>query len=193
MNMYMIVVFAHVVGAMALFGALLMEWSLLRKLFRANTADQARETVDAFDAIWRVRPTALGPVALVVTLLTGIYLAIQWRWEPPWIRVGFASILLLPLFGGTITGRKLGNLKKMLPASGPLASTDLERVRDPLLSLSLRARFGIVLGVVFLMEVKPPLLEGLIAMSVSIAAAIALRGGARHSTEYTAVAKRPDG
>jgi hypothetical protein len=168
MNPYLIVVFAHVVGVLGMFAGFALDWSSLGSLRRARTAEQARAAFDAIGVVPRV-----GVPALLVTLVAGIYLAFQWKWEPPWIHIGFASMLLLPVLGGAITGRRLAGLRKALPEQGSLPAAALERARDPLLVLSLRVRLATVVGIVYVMEVKPPLFEALVAMGVAVVAGLA--------------------
>jgi hypothetical protein len=168
MNPYLIVVFVHVVGVMGMFAGLTLDWTTLASLRRAHTAEQARDALDSFAIVPRV-----GIPALLVTLGAGIYLAFQWKWQAPWIHTGFASMLLLPILGGAITGRRLGALRRSLPERGSLPAAVLERTQDPLLALSFRVRLAIVTGIAFLMEVKPPLFEGLLAMGLAVIAGLA--------------------
>ena len=70
MNVYSIVLFLHIVGALGLFVALGIELLTLSRLRAAGTADQAREWLSALGSI-----RVIGPIALVTILLPGLYMA----------------------------------------------------------------------------------------------------------------------
>jgi hypothetical protein len=70
MNTYSSVAFLHVIAAMGLFAALVIEWMSLRLLRRSASYDQGRESM----AVWGLVARVGGP-ATVVALASGIYLA----------------------------------------------------------------------------------------------------------------------
>jgi hypothetical protein len=57
-------------------------------------------------------------------------------------------------------------------AEGPLSAELREMLRSPILLMSLRVRLAIVLGVVFLMTVKPSGVASLAVMVVAVALAL---------------------
>ena len=84
----------------------------------------------------------LGSLSFVLLLLSGIYLTqTAWGWEAAWIRVAMATLIAVMLIG----------------ALAPRAK-----------SFMLRA--AILIGIVFLMTVKPPLSESLIAIAAAAGA-----------------------
>jgi hypothetical protein len=76
MNTYSSVVFLHVIAAMGLFAALVIEWMSLRLLRRSASYEQGRESM----AVWGLVARVGGP-ATVVALASGIYLAGDQRME----------------------------------------------------------------------------------------------------------------
>jgi hypothetical protein len=167
MNVYVLLKFVHVLGAVGFFAAFASEWLGAEELRRASAAEQARHAISISNRVrW------VGAPSLVLALGSGIYLASSaWSWQVGWIAISLGALLLMPILGGAVNGRKIAALEKALPASGPLDESWRARVGDPLLSLSLRVRIAIALGIVFLMTVKP--VETWRALAVMAAAMIA--------------------
>ena len=150
MNLYLLVKFAHALGAVGFFAAFAAEWVALADLRRASVVEQARRGIVLGNAVrW------VGAPSLLVALASGVYLASSaWSWAAGWIGVSIGSLVLMAILGGAINGRKIAALQKALPASGVLDEAWRARLGDPLLSLSLRVRIAIAVGILFLMTVK---------------------------------------
>ena len=68
MNVYSIVLYVHIVGALGLFVALGLEWTALARLRGAATAEEARGALGALG------PTrVIGPLSLAAILVAGLY------------------------------------------------------------------------------------------------------------------------
>src|SRR5262245_29253450 len=94
-----ILVFVHVTGAIGVCAALAIEGAALRQIRRATDAAQLRAALDAFGVVPRVAAPSL-----VVTLLSGIYLAATvWGGRAAWINVAFLALIATAVIGATMT------------------------------------------------------------------------------------------
>ncbi len=148
--LYSLVLFLHVIGALGLFVALGIEWTILRNLPRATTAREARGWLGPFRVLRRIYP-----LSFVAILVSGIYMmAVSWG-EAPWIVLGLFGLLALPALG-QMTGRRMRRLGPALgEAQGEVEDSMRIRLADPILRLSLLLRIGLAVGIIFLMTVKP--------------------------------------
>jgi len=163
MNLYDLFLFLHILGAMGLFSALGLEWMGLANLRRATTAEQAREWLKIFPWLRRI-----GPAALATLLVAGLYMTLTvWGWVP-WIVISFASMALLPIFGASNGIRMARLADEIATQTGKLPPAIRERIHAPVVWTSLRVRTAILLGIVFLMTVKPALIGALITMGLAL-------------------------
>ena len=87
--------------------------------------------------------------------------------------MALASLVALAVIGGLLTGVRMARLGPAVGrASSPLSNELRSALRDPTLLTSIRVRLGIVIGIAFLMSVKPSLVISL--MVIVLAAAIGL-------------------
>jgi hypothetical protein len=167
---YPLVLFLHILGAFGLIAALTLEAVGLRGLRRAVRTEDALMWL----GISRGLVLRLAPASLGLILVTGLYMMAT-TWGPKgWIVVALASLVLLAVVGALGTGIRMARIGSAVggASAGPL-SDDLQRaLRDPILLTSLRTRLAIVLGVVFLMTVKPSSLASVVV--IILAAAIGL-------------------
>jgi hypothetical protein len=118
--------FIHVVAAMGTFAALGIEALALAQLGRASGGDTERAAVAALGSSRRV-----GGASMLVLVLTGLGLAAKyWQWQGAWIGSGLAGLVAIGLVGGLMSGRGA-----------------------PWTSFAIRA--ALLMGVVYLMTVKP--------------------------------------
>jgi hypothetical protein len=109
-----------------------------------------------------------------LTVLAGLYLAAtQWGWREAWIDAAMGGVVLVGAVWGTMTGARLARLRRE-GRSVPLT--------DPVLWRSLTIRAGLLVGVIFLMTVKPGLAVSLIALGIGLAAGL-LAGRLRRQPE----------
>jgi hypothetical protein len=167
---YPLVLFLHILGAFGLIAAITLEAIGLRGLRRAVRTEDALMWL----GISRGLVLRLAPASLGLILVTGLYMTAT-TWGPKgWILVALASLVLLAVVGALGTGIRMARIGSAVggASAGPL-SDDLRRaLRDPILLTSLRTRLAIVLGVVFLMTVKPSSLASVVV--IILAAAIGL-------------------
>jgi hypothetical protein len=152
-----VLVFIHVSSAMGIFGALAIESVFLRQLRRVAGPAQLPMALNTFHAVPRVAIPSL-----LVTIVSGLYLtATVWGWHAAWIDVALASLILNAVIGAAATRPRIARVEKMLNADDR---------RDPVLWASFIVRTFILIGIVFLMTVKPPLEASVIAMAIAVVA-----------------------
>jgi hypothetical protein len=149
----LLVVFIHVCAAMGIFGAAAIEGASILELNRAGASPTA---LQGFALARR-----LGSLSFALILLSGIFLTqTVWGWQTAWIQVAMSSIVVMVLIGATVTRRAMTRLR-----ATPVAVDAYQA-----LIWSFLTRAGILIGIVFLMTVKPPLAESVIAMGAATGA-----------------------
>ena len=146
----LVLVFIHVCSAMGVFGAAAIEGASLLHLSRSGG------TSVAFQGFGLAR--RVGSLSFGLILLSGILLTqFVWGWQSAWISVSMSSIVAMAIIGATVTRRAMARL---------CGTSDSGGAYEALVS-SFFTRVGILIGIVFLMTVKPPLIESLIAIGVA--------------------------
>jgi hypothetical protein len=149
----LLVVFIHVCAAMGIFGAAAIEGASVLELNRAG----ASPTLLQGFALAR----RLGSISFALILLSGIFLTqTVWGWQTAWVSVSMSSLVVMVLIGATVTSRAMTRLR----------ATPIPVDTYQTLVWSFLTRAGILIGIVFLMTVKPPLTESLIAMGAATGA-----------------------
>jgi hypothetical protein len=157
------------VSAMALFVGLGIEGSTLFRGRRLGSVDPGESAGSGLR--WAQR---FGGPGMGLTVLAGLYLAAtQWGWREAWIDAAMGGVVLVGAVWGTMTGARLARLRRE-GRSVPLT--------DPVLWRSLTIRAGLLVGVIFLMTVKPGLAVSLIALGIGLAAGL-LAGRLRRQPE----------
>jgi hypothetical protein len=175
---YNLALFLHILGAFGLVAALTFEGIGLRGLRRAVRREDALMWLGLSQVVQRLAPASLGLI-----LVTGLYMmATSWG-ARGWILVALASLVALAAIGGLLTGVRMARIGPAVGrASGSLSDELRGALRDPILLTSFRVRLAIVVGIAFLMNLKPPVLVSLVV--VVTAAAIGLLAsvvtGGRH-------------
>jgi hypothetical protein len=165
MTMRSLALFTHVLGMLALFVALAVEWAAVELL---RTTDHARPSPFA-SSLLRKLPTFTA-IAVALILASGIELAVQFGLlRSPWVGVSFAAMVLM----GGLGGAALRPLIRSLGSGGDATGAWRRHASNSFLRLSLRARIGVGLGIVYVMVTKPDLFE-----STAIIALGLLIGGA---------------
>ena len=162
--LYPLALFLHILGAFGLIAAITLEAIGLRGLRRAVRSEDARMWL----GISRGLVLRLAPASLALILVTGLYMTAT-TWGPRgWILVALASLVLLAVVGALGTGIRMARIGPAVGrASGPLSDELKARLRDPLLVTSIRTRLALVLGIVFLMTVKPSVVASLVVIAIA--------------------------
>ncbi len=161
--LYLIALFLHVTGALMLAGAMAIEWLCVTGLRKAASLDRARESLSVYSKL-----SMVGGIGMFLILIPGIYMAmIAWP-NAAWVAVGFVGIILIGAIGGIMTGKKMRGMKKEAARTVDLTPEFRKRAADNSLVLSIRLRTMLLLGIVYMMTVKPAMIGSIIVMVISI-------------------------
>ena len=169
MSVYSISVFLHIIGALGIFAAIGLEWAGLSNLRRATDTAQVREWLRLLAA-----PRTVGGPSALLVLVSGIYMSAT-RWGPQgWILVALGGMVVIAAVGGVVGGRRAAAIGRALSdGAGPVSPTLRQRLDDPALTVSLWTRTALLLGIVFLMSVRPSWGGALAAMGIALLLGIA--------------------
>jgi hypothetical protein len=165
MTVFSLVLFIHVLSAMAVFAGFALEGIILVRQRSAETLDELRFPSAAFR-----RLGALYGIAFAGILFGGIYLAASLRLKSAWIPVALLATFVLLAVGGIVTGRRMSRIRRALAGPEPSfqALSGIARSNALLVSYGLRA--GMLVGIVFLMTAMPALLPSLLALTLTTVA-----------------------
>lgn len=172
MNLYSIVLFLHVCGDVGIFMGLGTQLLSLAALRRARSVEQVRAIV------WLIPLSDLiGIISALLTIATGLYMAFTvWGWQTGWIAVALTSLILfLPfLIGGVIEPRTraIVRMARETP-DGLLPETLDQRIHDPILGAGLQMMAGLLFGLIFLMTIKPSLVDSIVVVAIALALGLA--------------------
>src|SRR2546430_9068061 len=117
MNIYSIVLYLHIVGALLLFVAMGIEFMTVSRLRSAATAEQARDWLSVLGSM-----RVIGPVALVTILVPGLYMAATSAGWQGWNILALAAMIVMAGLGAAsnaarkpVIGRSLGPLRGQVP------------------------------------------------------------------------------
>jgi hypothetical protein len=169
MTLYSIILFIHILSALALFIGFGLEWTAVSLLRRSTNPEQAR----AWLRVYRVSPPISGP-ALLVLLLSGGYLAyLSGLMKQGWIPATFVGIAIVVLLGAFLNVPRLRAIRNALPpGNDPLSPAAIAHLNSPVLATSVRLRTMLALGIVFLMATQQPF--GVSMLVFACAAAVGL-------------------
>jgi len=171
-NIFSIVLFLHLAGALALFIAYGIEWTASSLFRNANSIEQLR----AWLRVFKVSPPLSG-IGLGVVLLSGGYLAsLTGAMKQGWIPATLLAIFLALAVGFAMILPRMKRIRAALPAgatdptgSVPLPAPLRAQLSDPVLLTAIRVRFLIASGIVYLMAAKMPFVPSLITLVIAIA------------------------
>jgi hypothetical protein len=167
-TLYTFALFLHIVGAIGVFIGV-STWLVVAVALRhAQQVAQVR----ALSSL--IKPTGmLTIVSLLLLGIAGFYMALT-VWgehgeQATWIIVATISFLLLAPFGAFLIDPRLRRVAKAAAASpdGLLPAALAAQTRDPLVGVGLSTYVGGLLGIVFLMTNKPPLLTAISTMVIA--------------------------
>ncbi|MCZ7570235.1 MAG: hypothetical protein M5U01_16840 [Ardenticatenaceae bacterium] len=171
MSLYTIFLFVHVTGAIGYSAGTLISVLGLSSLRRARRVEQVRSLLELLELTGLV-----SGISLLLTTIAGLYMAgTTWGWQTGWIDVALGSLVLL-LAMGVLMGRRrhvIAMLAKEMP-DGPLPAFLEQRIHDPCMALGVYMLVTLVLGIVFLMTVKPAPGSSLLVIGVSVLLGVAL-------------------
>jgi hypothetical protein len=167
MSVYSVVLFLHVVGAIGFFMPLGVWLFGLLALRRAGKVEQVHALCRA---IFLADPLAVGGILLLAA--AGLYMAFTtWGITTDWIAVAAVSFLLMAPIGPLLVEPRLHAIEAAARGvpDGPVSPELARKIRDPLLGTALQTLIALLLGIVFLMTVKPDVPLALVAMLGALA------------------------
>lgn len=171
MRIYAIVLFVHVVSAIGNFfgnGTLLLGMAALR---RAKRVEQVRTIIELM-AITRL----IFPLSILLLIATGLSMAVIAWGVQGWIGVALLSFVLIVVpLGGIVAQRRFGAIVNMAgeAPNGPLPVALEAHIHDPVLGTTLQTLTALLLGIVFLMTNKPPVMSSVLVIAIALALGLA--------------------
>ncbi|MGZ3637528.1 MAG: hypothetical protein ACXVCX_06770 [Ktedonobacterales bacterium] len=159
---YTVALFIHVLGVIGLFVAVGLVDVAYVQMRRAVTLDQLRE--------WATTAQFAGKSIVftsLVVLIPAVYMVIvAWRFTTPWVAASLITVIALAILGATVSGRTIERIAAMAQTAspGPVPHNLRAALAAPHLWLIEGARLTLLVGIVFLMTVKPELLGSLLAL-----------------------------
>jgi hypothetical protein len=164
MTFYSLILFLHVTAVLALFAALAFE---ALSLFRLRNAADAAEVRLWIDPVPKLPLAAMG--SLLIILFSGVYLMVRISaFDAAWPKVTVAAMLFITPIAA-ISGRRMRTIRHASALAPAIDSNLRSRLRDPFLKISLGVRIAMMLGIVLLMNAKPPLWESIGVVGISAA------------------------
>lgn len=169
MTVYIVVLFAHLLGAVAFFIGQGIEW-IASSLFRgASSTEQARAWLRVFAV-----SAPLSGMGLGVLLLSGGYLAsLSGAMKQGWIPATLLAIGVGVLLGVLVIMPRMKKIRKTLPSLNEPVSPELRMcLSDPVLLGAIRIRVLLAAGILYLMGAKIPFVPSLIALVIALVAGL---------------------
>ena len=166
MDLSVFLLLVHVLGAIGYSAGTLMSLFGLLALRRVERVEQARSILRLM-----ALPGPVSGISLLLVVATGLYMTITlWGWQTGWIDVALGSLVVLLLPTGAVMGthrQAIARLANEMP-DGPLPESLKQHIHDPLLGASTVLLNALLLGIIFLMVVKPDLVTSMIVIGVSV-------------------------
>jgi hypothetical protein len=166
MNLSVFLLLVHIFGAIGYSAGTLMSLFGLLALRRVERVEQARSILKLMDL-----PGPVSGISLLLVVATGLYMTITlWGWQTGWIDVALGSLVVLLLPTGAVMGthrQAIARLANEMP-DGPLPESLKQHIYDPFLGTSTVLLNALLLGIIFLMVVKPDLVTSMIVIGVSV-------------------------
>jgi hypothetical protein len=167
MSLYNLFLFLHVTGAVTYYAGVAVLLLGLGALRRARQVEQARALSGLMQ---RAEPLAV--IGGLLILGAGSYMtATAWGWSTGWILVTLVTLIGLgALAVGVIEPRRkaIRGLAKDSP-DGPLPEPLKAQIHDPILGTALHVLAAVVVGIIFLMTVKPELVTSILVIGAALA------------------------
>lgn len=166
MATYSYALFAHILGVTGLFIAMSLQLASMLGILRSRTVEQVRVWCGMHTVLLRIFA-----LSFVLTLGAGMHMTFTtWGWSTAWINASLAGLLILAGVGPLINTRRLKALHREALAltEGPVPTSLRWRIQDPILWSSVLGMYAMAVGVIYLMVLKPGLLEAWLVMVGSI-------------------------
>jgi len=163
-TVFSVVLFLHLLGAVALFIGYGIEWTASSLFRNASSTEQVRSWL----RVCKVSPPLTG-VGLGIVLLSGGYLAsLSGAMKQGWIPATLIAIFFALALGFGLILPRMKRIRAALPPGNDPVSAQLrERVSDVVLLTAIRVRVLLVTGIVFLMAAKISFVPSLVAITIA--------------------------
>jgi hypothetical protein len=169
MSGYAIALFLHIVGALGIFVALGLEWTGLRQMRSAMSAEPVRAWMGILQSTQKV-----GFVSMLAAVVSGVYMMATAWGGAAWLIVTLASLVLVIALSAALTRPRMAAMGRALAAPKWLDRANWQRLANhPLLWASIQTRVAIALAIIFLKIAKPDLGGSLAVMGVAIVLGLA--------------------
>ena len=148
-----------------LFVTLAVEWISVELLRTSGNSRPPQLSLRLLAAVPRFTGVAVGLI-----LISGLYLGAQLGvFRFAWVRVSFAGMVVMAVLGGAALRPVLRRIK----AGGTVTDDGyMHHVSNAFVRTSLRIRLSVAVGIVYLMVVKPGLLESTVWMGMAVAVGV---------------------
>jgi hypothetical protein len=165
MTVFPIVLFLHLIGALALFIGYGIEWTASSLFRNATSSEQLRSWLRVF----KVSPPLAG-AGLGVLLLSGGYLAsLSGAMKQGWIPAALLAIFVALALGMVLILPRMKRIRAALPSTNESISPALRaQLSDPILLTAIRVRVLLATGIVYLMAAKTPLIHSFVALLIAV-------------------------
>lgn len=156
--------FLHILGVLFMFAAVGVTLTGMFGMLHSKD----NKTLKIWAAL-SVKMDEFIPFSVILILLPGLYLVFStWGWDIAWVNISLGALLLMSLAGPIINLRRFKSILLTVNAeSGETPSPNLlSKVRDQFLWNSISIMTMEVLGIIYLMTIKPPLIESLITIVI---------------------------
>jgi hypothetical protein len=158
--MYKFALFLHITGALLLFAGLGIELISLLNIKTANKQILIPKIL---------RMNKVYTAAMVIIILPGIHMMSEVWGFNSWIIMAFIGIIINSVLFMNITRRRLRfYLKSSAKEETNLSFEKDAALNDPILWLSVNIRISVIIGIIFLMTIKPEMLWSIVTILSSI-------------------------
>jgi hypothetical protein len=163
-----LVLFTHVVGVLALFTGLILEWVGWITVQRSTARPEALASIRMNVALERVYG-----IALATIIVSGVYLGRRFGLlGDGWMLASYGGLLLIAL-SAAVARPRVRKLREALEDPSDRAFSALRScANDTVLRVSLHARIALALALVYLMIGKPDVGNALGVMGLAFASAL---------------------
>jgi hypothetical protein len=173
--LYNIALFLHILGAIGYCITLAVIYVSVAGMRRAQTSGELATWTGIAGS--RLTRLALGLSGLCL-LVPGLYMvAVAWRGSLGWVLVAFAAYFVTGAAMGGFALRHIASVAQAtrdLAHDAPLPTTLAAAAHNPLLWLVTNAVAGLLVGIVFLMTLKPDALVSVLVLVIALAAGLAI-------------------
>lgn len=165
--MYQVMLFVHILGVLFMFAAVgITLTGMIGMLYSKDN-----QTLKVW-ATLSVKMDGFLPISVILILLPGLYLVFtSWGWEIAWVNVSLVSLFIMTLAGPIINLRRLKDILQAVNAESNEKPSKilLAKVRNQVLWNSVSIMTMEVIAIIYLMTIKPSLIESLVAIVVFFA------------------------